>query len=135
MRGGKVDFDVFEVKEFIEGLFGLLHVDKLDKKEFGQIYAVIIKPGEVRGNHYHNEKEEWNWIVSGKALFVMENKETKQRREVVLDSKQRPLKGIRISPGIPHSIKNTGDGPAIMIEYSTQAFKPGKDDRYPYKIK
>lgn len=131
-----MNFDVFEVEEFKEGLFSLLHADKLNKskKVFGQIYTVMIKPKEVRGNHYHNKKEEWDWIISGKALFIMEDKETKERKKVVLDSEERPLRGIRISPGTPHIVKNIGDEPVIMIEYSTQAFKPGKDDPYPYKI-
>lgn len=127
-------FDVFEVEEVKKGVFSLLHNNKLSKKIFGQIYAVIIQSGEVRGNHYHKKKEEWAWVISGKAAFTIGNKKTKEKERVLLDGKQKPLKGIRISPGVPHAVKNIGGEPVIMIEYSTHPFQPNEEDQYSYKI-
>ena len=40
------------------------------KQEIKQIYVTIIKPGKIRGNHYHLKRTEWFFIAKGKQKFL-----------------------------------------------------------------
>ncbi|MDA1044521.1 MAG: cupin domain-containing protein [Verrucomicrobia bacterium] len=57
--------------------------DLIENETINAITRITIRKGAVRGNHYHKETWQWNYLVSGKMKLVtrMPNEE---RREVIL---------------------------------------------------
>lgn len=99
----------------------------LKAKSFGQISTLSIKPGEVRGNHYHHSKIEKFLVVHGKAKLRFQNILNKKNSfQVFVNSKE--LKVIETVPGYTHNIKNVGKDELITIIWSNQIFDKKKPD-------
>lgn len=111
------------------------HVDErgsftefLKKAGAGQLSVNLIKPGIVKGNHYHHTKNEKFLVVAGEC-------ETKLRR---IDSKEilayrtsgEKLEVIDIPPGYTHSIGNVGEKDAVVIMWANELFDPENPDTY-----
>lgn len=44
-------------------------IDLLDHENIDAVTWITFKKGAVRGNHYHKETIQWNYVVSGKILL------------------------------------------------------------------
>ena len=111
----------------------VLRNDQLDGyKEFGQVFVAVAPPGKVRGNHYHNRKIEWFFVPMGTALLLLKDLETEKEEEVIMGEDH--LKTVKITPGIVHAIKNTGDKEMVLLVYTNEPFNPGNPDTYYRKI-
>ena len=84
-----------------------------------------LRPDRVRGNHYHDVKEEFVYILSGEALLVVEDTESKERASITL------LTGdlVFIPTRIAHALRPIRAGQAI--EFSSARFNPADVHRYP----
>jgi len=81
-------------------------------------YLVSIEPGKTRAKHYHNKKEEWLCICSGKIELIFEDIKTKKRKTLILDSESKNYNIIYIPPGVAHAVKNTGKSKASIVIFS-----------------
>jgi len=99
---------------------------------FGQIFISTVKPGKVKGNHYHKRKREWYSVVSGKVTVHFVDVKTGEKKKVVLDSKNPAL--LTINPGISHAITNEGKEEAIIIAYISESFNPEDPDTFEFKV-
>ena len=43
--------------------------DIIDHTEIEAVTIITFNPGVVRGNHYHKETVQWNYLISGKVLY------------------------------------------------------------------
>ena len=50
----------------------------------GQIYVYTVEPGARRGDHYHKNKEEWFFCVSGKLELLIKTKKKKYLKKTSL---------------------------------------------------
>ena len=94
----------------------------------GQISVNCIKPGIVKGNHWHHTKCEKFLAVSGKGIVrfrevgsahVIEYKVAGDIPEV-----------MDIPAGYTHNIENTGDADLIVIIWANEAFDSDRADTY-----
>jgi UDP-2-acetamido-2,6-beta-L-arabino-hexul-4-ose reductase len=99
---------------------------------FGQIFITTVKPGKVKGNHYHKRKKEWYCVLSGKVAVHFVDVSTKEKKKVVLDSKEPEL--LEIRPGISHAITNEGEEEAVIIAYISESFNPEDPDTFTLKV-
>ena len=103
-------------------------------KKLGQIYFVTFeKKGAVRGNHYHETKNEWFVVVKGKVKVILENRKTKKREIYILDGDNDSYKRIFVPKGIAHAIINIST-PSMMIDYADKSYHDNDPDTIPYKI-
>ena len=86
---------------------------------------VELLPGGTRGNHYHHRKEEWIYLIAGKAEIFLENPESKERDVMTLVPGDLAV----IPTGIAHAIRTLEAGQAI--EFSPAAFDLTDTVRYP----
>ena len=105
-------------------LIEFLKSTELSAKEFGQIYLATIEPGHIRGNHFHNDKNEWICIMHGKAKMVLEDVNTKERAEFDLDTESNKIIRIKIPTNIAHAIKNVSDNIVVLIAYTEKLYDP-----------
>jgi dTDP-4-dehydrorhamnose 3,5-epimerase-like enzyme len=93
-------------------------------REFKHLLVLESKKNSVRGNHYHEKKQEWFYLASGKCRFAFENVKTRERFEEVLS----PGEKVFIPPHIAHAILALED--SVLVEYSMQVFNPETPDTF-----
>jgi mannose-6-phosphate isomerase-like protein (cupin superfamily) len=84
-----------------------------------------LRPGTVRGNHYHSIKEEWFYLAAGELLLVVEAIESKLRETIPLQAGDLAV----IHPRVAHAYRVTRAGHAI--EFAPRRFDPADTCRHP----
>ncbi len=102
------------------------------KEDIKQIYVATIKPGYVRGNHYHLKRIEWFMIIKGKVEFCLEDIKTKERVCLKLSSKKPEV--ITVFPKIAHAVKNIGKETSYLVSAQNTIYNPQDPDTFPYLI-
>lgn len=92
----------------------------------GQISINIVKPGVVKGNHWHRVKAEKFLVVSGAGVV-------KFRRVDMDDVLEYPVGGkkpviVDIPVGYTHSIENTGKSDLVLLMWSSECYDPEHPD-------
>lgn len=96
----------------------------------GMRYLAMIqlKPGTVRGNHYHLKKLEWVYVVAGRVEMALRERDG---GEVVrLQAEGGDL--ARIDTGIVHAFRPLEEG--LAIEFSPQRHEAQDTFRLPILI-
>jgi mannose-6-phosphate isomerase-like protein (cupin superfamily) len=86
-------------------------------------YAELV-PNGVRGNHFHDVKEEFNYVISGEILLAIEDIESKERDQVRVQAGDL----IFIPTRIAHAIKTLKAG--VAVEFSKVRFDPADVQRF-----
>jgi uncharacterized RmlC-like cupin family protein len=94
----------------------------------GMRYVAYIQllPERPRGNHYHDRKQEWIYVILGELSLVVEDVVSKAR--AAFDLRTGNL--AYIPTGIAHALLALNPGQAI--EFSPGRFDP--DDVHPYRL-
>lgn len=58
--------------------------DLIENENINAITRITIAKGAVRGNHYHKETWQWNYVVSGRMKLVARMPE-QEPRELILE--------------------------------------------------
>ncbi|NLC69652.1 MAG: capsular polysaccharide biosynthesis protein CapF [Clostridiaceae bacterium] len=97
----------------------------------GQFSVNIIKPGVVKGNHWHHSKNEKFLVVSGMGVIRLRRVDSEEVIEYYVDGEK--LEVIDIPPGYTHNIENLGDTDLITFMWASECFNPEKTDTF-YEI-
>jgi mannose-6-phosphate isomerase-like protein (cupin superfamily) len=107
----------------------------LPQGELGQFYDgdegmrylafIELRPGTVRGNHYHKRKEEWVYFIKGEVLLIAQDIETKSRETIPLKTGDLAI----IQTGIAHALQVQAPGQAV--EFSPARFDPLDIHKFP----
>jgi hypothetical protein len=89
------------------------------------IAFVELRPGTVRGNHYHDVKKEWFYVVLGELSLIVEDIATRARESVPL----RTGDLVVIEAGVAHALVVAAPGQGI--EFSPACFNPADTHRFP----
>ncbi|MHB8050911.1 MAG: polysaccharide biosynthesis C-terminal domain-containing protein [Coriobacteriia bacterium] len=96
--------------------------------EHGQFSVNVIKRGVIKGNHWHNTKNEKFLVVSGTGVIrfrkvgegaVLEYRVSGQNMQVV-----------DIPPGYTHNIENVGESDMVVFMWANECFDPESSDTY-----
>jgi len=97
-----------------------------------EVYLTMATPGEMKGGHYHPLANEWFTLITGECLLKLEDVETKEYREIILNSDD-PVT-IYVPSGIAHAFFNIStNSDFILLAYSDQLFDPV--DTIPFTFK
>ncbi len=90
--------------------------DDIKSRIVCDVHMVSIKPGGIRGNHYHVYKTE-NILVIGSAcrVIVVDNC-TKKKEETTIGNTGNIL--LVIPPDVTHAIENIGNDVAYLLCFS-----------------
>lgn len=58
-------------------------VDLITNNTINAVTYVTLKKGYVRGNHYHKYTTQYNYIISGKLLFVVQREEQEKEKSIL----------------------------------------------------
>ena len=99
--------------------------DLIEKENINAVTFITLNKNSVRGNHYHKKTIQWNYILSGKVIFVSElNGKRKtlvgNKGELIkLDIKEKhALKGLKKSEFLVFT-----KGPRGGKEYENDTFR------------
>lgn len=116
-----------------------MHVDDrgsftelLKTNGYGQVSVNIAHPGIVKGNHYHNTKNEKFITVSGECIIRFRKIGTTEIIEYRVSGKD--LKVVDIPPGYTHNIETVGDTDSVTIMWANEPFDPDNPDTYFEKV-
>lgn len=93
------------------------------REDIGHVAVFALKKGHSRGSHFHKEKEEVFYIVSGTIRATFMDMDTKEREEYILEKGHK----IRVQIGVAHIFYGIND--VLVVEYSPQYYD--KRDTYP----
>ena len=112
-----------------------MHVDNrgsftefLKTEERGQVSVNVSKPGVVKGNHWHNTKNEKFLVVSGSGVIRFRKIDTDNIIEYHVSGNK--LEVVDVPPGYTHNIENLGDSYMITVMWANEPFDPDNPDTY-----
>ncbi len=94
----------------------------------GQVSVNVAKPNIVKGNHWHNTKNEKFIVVKGSAVIRFRKIGTKEIIEYRVSDKK--LEVIDIPTGYSHNIENLGDDDLITVMWANEPFDAQNPDTY-----
>ena len=96
--------------------------------ERGQFSVNISKPGIIKGNHWHNTKNEKFLVVSGSGVIRFRKiGESKVTEYFVSGDK---LEVVDIPTGYTHNIENLGEDDMVTLMWANECFDPDKPDTF-----
>ncbi|MBP2639666.1 MAG: capsular biosynthesis protein [Firmicutes bacterium] len=96
--------------------------------ERGQVSVNISKPGIIKGNHWHNTKNEKFLVVCGKGVIRFRNFSSDE--VITYNVSGEKLEVVDIPPGYTHHIENIGETDMVTIMWANEPFDPDKPDTY-----
>ena len=94
----------------------------------GQVSINISKPGIVKGNHWHNTKNEKFLVVSGQGVIKFRKYDSDEVIEYKVSGDK--LQVVDIPVGYTHSIENIGNTDMVTVMWANEPFNPDVPDTY-----
>ena len=94
----------------------------------GQVSVNVSKPHIVKGNHWHNTKNEKFLVVSGKGVIRFRKPHDDEIIECFVSAEK--LEVVDIPPGYTHNIENLGDTDMVTIMWANEEFNKANPDTY-----
>lgn len=79
------------------------------------VHMPLLKPGVIRGNHYHLNTVEYALILSGPCRAVFADTVTGEYEQMSFDGEKPVL--LRIAPGIIHAFQNEAPHDILLLCY------------------
>jgi UDP-2-acetamido-2,6-beta-L-arabino-hexul-4-ose reductase len=93
----------------------------------GQFSISTTKPGDIlRGNHYHNTKNEKFLVVKGEAIIELRDINSDEIIEYKVSDKKMEI--VEMIPGYTHNIMNISDEEMILFIWANEAYNHDKPD-------
>ncbi len=90
--------------------------DDIEKSIISDIHMVSMKPGAIRGNHYHVNKTENILIIGSACRLLAVDNNTKEKEEKILENNEKTL--FVIPPDVTHAIENIGNEISYLLCFS-----------------
>ncbi len=100
----------------------------LRTEDRGQVSVNISKPGIVKGNHWHNSKNEKFLVVKGAGVIRFRKIDEDEIIEYHVSGET--LTVIDIPTGYTHNIENIGTDDMVTVMWANEPFDPEHPDTY-----
>lgn len=100
--------------------------------ERGQVSVNIAKPGIVKGNHWHDTKNEKFLVVRGEGVIRFRRVGTEEVYEYRVSGDR--LEVVDIPTGYTHNIENVGEGDLVTVMWANEPFDPEHPDTFYEKV-
>ncbi len=95
----------------------------------GQFSVNITKPGVTKGQHWHNSKWEFFFVVSGHGRIRQRRLDADTVTEFEVSGQR--IEAVRILPGYTHSITNlSGTEDLVTLMWANECFDPQHPDTF-----
>ncbi len=90
--------------------------EEISAGKIKDIHMVSMRPGAIRGNHYHAYKTEHIFVIGSTCRVVVMDNNTKAREEKIIEQNKKAL--LVIPPHVTHDIENVGNEMSYLLCYS-----------------
>ena len=105
----------------------------LETEKCGCISVCTLKPGAIRGQHWHNTKCEFIIVVSGRAMI--QERRIDSEEVVKFEVSGDKIEAVRILPGYTHNIINLSDtDDLVSVMWCNEQFNPERSDTYDSEV-
>lgn len=94
----------------------------------GQFSVNVSKPHIVKGNHWHNTKNEKFLVVSGSGVIRFRKIGEQAVHEYFVSGDE--LRVVDIPTGYTHNIENLGEDDMVTFMWANECFDPNKPDTF-----
>ena len=98
----------------------------------GQLFFSTIKPGVIRGNHFHSRKVERFCVVRGEAVIRLRQIGEERVREFHVSGTSPEF--ISVPALCTHQIENVGNEDLLTMFWCNEIFEPGDPDTFFEKV-
>ena len=116
----------FQIKKNVDKRGKFIEFSKT--KNSGQISFFSIKPGVIRGEHYHNTKIEKFLLLNGSLNYITKNLSDNKKKTYKLNSNKAEV--IYSIPGHVHYFKNNTRKEALVLIWANEMFSMNKPDTF-----
>ncbi len=111
------EVDLNEIKRTDERGWSLnpIAASGLPVDKTGNHHLVSIRPGTLRGNHYHSDATEWLYVFGGPATIVWRSPTHPDPQELNLEGQGPWL--FELPPMVEHAIENRGDSDCYLLVF------------------
>lgn len=99
----------------------------------GQISVNILRPGVIKGNHWHHTKNEKFLVAGGKGTIQFRKIDSDEVIEYYVCGQKMEV--VDIPPGYAHNIEDTGEADMVVIIWASEQYDPEKPDTYHMEVK
>lgn len=92
----------------------------------GQFSINVVKPGVVKGNHWHNTKTEKFVVVSGSGIVRLRSVDSPQVHEYIVSGER--IQVVDIPPGYTHNLENLGSSDMVVLIWCNEPYDPENAD-------
>lgn len=96
----------------------------------GQFSVNISKPHIIKGNHWHNTKNEKFVVVSGKGVIRFRNMQKINSEVIEYFVSGDKIEVVDIPTGYTHNIENLGDADMVTFMWCNEYFDPQNPDTF-----
>jgi len=100
--------------------------EELQSKKIFNLHLVSLKPGAVRGNHFHQYQNEVICVFGSRCKVAAVNNKTGEREEETIEENKQVL--LKIPTNVTHAVKNIGDKTLYLLCYSDKEYNPNNHD-------
>ena len=100
----------------------------LRTQKSGQFSFNIIKPGMMKGHHWHQTKHEKFAALSGEGVICLRQVGGEKMLEYLIRADVPEI--IDIPPGYTHSIENNGETDLIVFIWASECYDPDSPDTF-----
>ncbi len=98
----------------------------------GQVSVNVIKPGIVKGEHWHDTKNEKFLVVKGKAVIRFRN--VNSAEVIEYNVSDEAFEVVDIPPGYTHNIENVGENDLVTVMWASELYNEDFPDTYHEKV-
>jgi UDP-2-acetamido-2,6-beta-L-arabino-hexul-4-ose reductase len=106
--------------------------EEISAGKIKDIHMVSMRPGAIRGNHYHAYKTEHIFVMGSTCRVVVMDNNTKEREEEIIEHNKKAL--LVIPPHVTHAIENVGNEMSYLFCYSKVKDDLDRNDAVKNKI-
>ncbi|MDL2214185.1 NAD-dependent epimerase/dehydratase family protein [Clostridia bacterium OttesenSCG-928-O13] len=96
--------------------------------EHGQVSVNVAKPGVVKGNHWHDTKNEKFLVVAGRGIIRFRAVGGTAVIEYPVSGEEMQV--VDIPPGYTHNIENLGDTDLITVMWASEPYNEDSPDTH-----
>lgn len=126
----KEPFDILNLESHTDDrgtLFEILRFKDQGVPGGGYLYCFSVNPGQRRGDHYHEKKQEWFTCVSGEVVVLLEDKDN-NKKKIILSAGHPAI--VYCGPYTSHALYNESKLPAVVVSYGSAQHDPDNPDTY-----
>ena len=92
-----------------------LDIASLAKESLCYFHVVSLKPGSIRGNHYHKNAKEWLLVCEGPAIVAWRSSDDNSICKSLVNKEEPSM--YEINQQVEHAILNTSDKDIFLISF------------------